>query len=114
MGLSKDEHFKSFTDPAELLDGKRFTFLADNVLFYVNEEGKYVVFAIDPGAVYSKEHYLKLPEGAPYQLLDGKLVQMPSPKTLHQLITSQQGVLIHAESSSLFETIRHKFCDVGR
>lgn len=80
------EHFKSFSHPDELLMGRTYTFLSDNVLFYKNEAGKFVVFTIDPEAEYTKEHYMQLPEGAPYQLLDGKLTHMPSPTELHQAI----------------------------
>lgn len=35
---------------------------------------------------YTLEDYLKLPEGAPYQLIKGELVMSPSPSTVHQEI----------------------------
>jgi len=34
--------------------------------------------------VYTYEDYAKLPEGAPYQLIGGKLVRTPAPSTRHQ------------------------------
>lgn len=35
---------------------------------------------------YTYEDYRKLPEGAPYQLIDGKLLMSPVPTTYHQRI----------------------------
>ena len=36
--------------------------------------------------VYTYEDYAQLPEGAPYQLIDGELVMSPSPTPAHQRI----------------------------
>jgi Uma2 family endonuclease len=33
------------------------------------------------------DDYAKLPEGAPYQLIDGELVMSPSPESMHQLVS---------------------------
>lgn len=41
-------------------------------------------------------YYKLLPEGAPYQLIEGELIMAPSPNTRHQII-----------SSNIFEKIRH-------
>ncbi len=41
---------------------------------------------IPPKESYTYEDYARLPEGAPYQLIGGKLVMTPSPSTLHQFI----------------------------
>lgn len=35
---------------------------------------------------YTYADYAKLPEGAPYQLIQGKLVMSPAPTTFHQII----------------------------
>ena len=35
---------------------------------------------------YTYQDYAKLPEGAPYQLIDGELVMTPAPTTYHQRI----------------------------
>ncbi len=60
--------------------------LSEQVILFENEEGEYVLFTIDPQATYTKEDFMQLPEGAPFELLNGKLNYMASPKTLHQLI----------------------------
>ncbi|MCS5695371.1 Uma2 family endonuclease [Desulfofundulus thermocisternus] len=41
---------------------------------------------IPPKEMYTYEDYARLPEGAPYQLIGGKLVMTPSPSTFHQLV----------------------------
>lgn len=41
---------------------------------------------IPPKDSYTYEDYARLPEGAPYQLIAGKLVMTPSPSTVHQLV----------------------------
>ena len=41
--------------------------------------------------VYSYEDYAALPEGAPYQLIGGKLVMTPSPTASHQYISARIG-----------------------
>jgi Uma2 family endonuclease len=37
-------------------------------------------------AVYTYEDYARLPEGAPYQLIGGKLIMTPAPSPHHQRI----------------------------
>lgn len=39
--------------------------------------------------VYTYEDYTKLPEGAPYQLIGGRLVMTPAPSTYHQIISAR-------------------------
>ncbi|NPV29853.1 MAG: Uma2 family endonuclease [Firmicutes bacterium] len=46
--------------------------------------------------VYTYEDYALLPEGAPYQLIGGKLVMTPSPTTYHQAISMRLGGWIFA------------------
>ncbi|HHW03228.1 MAG TPA: Uma2 family endonuclease [Thermoanaerobacterales bacterium] len=38
---------------------------------------------------YTYEDYAKLPEGAPYQLIGGKLIMTPSPTPSHQYISTR-------------------------
>lgn len=38
---------------------------------------------------YTYEDYLKLPEGAPYQLIGGELIMSPSPSLLHQMVLAE-------------------------
>lgn len=42
---------------------------------------------IPPKEVYTYADYALLPEGAPYQLIGGKLVMTPAPSTYHQAIS---------------------------
>ena len=44
--------------------------------------------------VCTYEDYAKLPEGAPYQLIGGKLVMTPAPSTYHQIISMKLEVKI--------------------
>jgi Uma2 family endonuclease len=42
--------------------------------------------------VYTYDDYLKLPEGAPYQLIGGRLIMTPAPSTYHQDISLKLSV----------------------
>lgn len=44
--------------------------------------------------VYTYEDYRLLPEGAPYQLIGGRLIMTPSPSTYHQIISMRLEVKI--------------------
>ena len=44
---------------------------------------------IPPKEVYTYADYALLPEGAPYQLIGGKLVMTPAPTTHHQAISTR-------------------------
>lgn len=43
--------------------------------------------AIPPKEIYTYADYALLPEGAPYQLIGGKLVMTPAPTTFHQVVS---------------------------
>ena len=45
--------------------------------------------------VYTYEDYAQLPEGAPYQLIDGELVMSPSPTPAHQRILRSLSFALH-------------------
>jgi len=45
------------------------------------------VIEVPQKEVYTYEDYAKLPEGAPYQLVGGRLVMTPAPSTYHQIIS---------------------------
>ena len=38
--------------------------------------------------------YQALPEGAPYQLIDGELVTAPAPTRYHQIVSGELGFLL--------------------
>jgi len=46
---------------------------------------------IPPREVYTYADYALLPEGAPYQLIGGKLIMTPAPTTYHQIISMRLG-----------------------
>lgn len=45
--------------------------------------------------IYTYEDYAKLPEGAPYQLIGGKLIMTPAPSTYHQEISKRLEYLLY-------------------
>lgn len=56
---------------------------------------------------YTYDDYVRLPEGAPYQLLGGKLVMTPAPSTKHQTVVQNiflllSGFLGSAEKGKIF------------
>ena len=73
---------KSFDD---LLGGRPFLMVNGDFIFK-NGNG-YVIADISASREYTAEDYKKLPEGAPFQLIHGKLTYMPSPKDKHQSIS---------------------------
>jgi len=44
---------------------------------------------------FTYEDYASLPEGAPYQLIGGKLVMTPAPSPYHQMILKKLGYLLY-------------------
>lgn len=69
----------------DLLKGKQFI-VWNGQLLYKNGNG-YVLTNISKDENYTREDYMKLPEGAPFQLIQGKLTHMASPKIIHQRIS---------------------------
>jgi Uma2 family endonuclease len=47
-------------------------------------------------STYTYEDYAQLPEGAPYQLIEGQLVMAPSPRVYHQQIVGALYRALHA------------------
>lgn len=77
-----------------LLRGKKFVEFNGQLLF--EQEGKLAMTTIDnKNETYNDEDYRHLPEGAPIQLIDGKLIIMSSPIELHQRILGNLFALIH-------------------
>ena len=84
MSVIDSKIYKSIS-LSELLEGQPFLLLKDKQLLYKKEE-EYVITTISPTQNYTASDYANLPEGAPYELINGKLTYMPSPKLIHQAI----------------------------
>ncbi len=97
----------------EQLNGNDFAFLDKNVLLYRDKNGEYVVLTIKNKATYTVDDYMALPEGAPFELLNGKLTYMPSPKDPHQNASGNLfgSLLFHVKSHKL-GIVRHAPLDV--
>ena len=80
----REQSFHKVTDFEKKLEGREFALLDKNVLLYRDKAGEYVLLTIKNKNTYTIEDYMKLPEGAPYELLNGKLTFIPSPKDPHQ------------------------------
>lgn len=69
-----------------ILGNDLFVMIKGQILFR-NEKGQPVITHIDDNKNdYTEEHYNQLPENAPFQLIQGKLVYMPSPFDIHQKV----------------------------
>ncbi|MBK8566043.1 MAG: Uma2 family endonuclease [Saprospiraceae bacterium] len=80
----REQSFFKVTDFEKKLEGREFALLDKNVLLYRDKAGEYVLLTIKSKHTYTADDYMQLPEGAPYELLNGKLTYMPSPKDPHQ------------------------------
>lgn len=80
----REQSFHKVTDFEKKLEGRDFALLDKNVLLYRDKGGEYVLLTIKNKNTYTADDYMKLPEGAPYELLNGKLTFMPSPKDPYQ------------------------------
>jgi len=75
-------------------------------LLFRNEKGQPVITHIDnKKRNYTEKHYNQLPENAPYQLIQGKLIYMPSPFDIHQKVLGKLHVktYLHIEAHDLGE-----------
>ena len=95
LRVSNDIHYRKVDSFEDLLGGNTYAFLSENVLLFEDKDGGYVVFTIDPKATYTVEDYMELPEGAPFELLNGKLTYMPSPKDFHQAVSLNLATALH-------------------
>jgi Uma2 family endonuclease len=71
----------------ELIGGRNFIVYHEQIIFYHEELNRFVITTISPEKKYTATDYMSLPEGAPYQLIEGELIYMPSPFTKHQKIS---------------------------
>ena len=81
---------KLFTrfSPEKLLRGRLFLVIEGQLLFYSEKHQEYILTRISDEEEYTADHIKQLPEGAPYELIHGKLIYMASPERIHQEIAS--------------------------
>jgi len=95
LALRTESCFKTVDSFDDLLGGKTYIMLGENVMVYKDQQGKYVVFTIDPQASYTVDDFIELPEGAPFELQNGKLICMSSPKDYHQEVSLNLAAALH-------------------
>lgn len=62
-----------------------------------NEDDGYTIANVSEDRIYTVDDYMQLPEGAPFQLIHGKLIfQSTSPKANHQKISSILAYLLYS------------------
>jgi Uma2 family endonuclease len=77
-----------------LLNRGHYGIIDNQLLFFSHERGKFVLTQITNEQEYTAADYALLPESAPFQLLNGKLIFMASPKSLHQEIATKLNMII--------------------
>ena len=70
-----------------LLNRGHYGIIGNQLLFYSADMGKFVLTQISDEQEYTANDYAQLPESAPFQLINGKLIFMASPKITHQRIS---------------------------
>ena len=83
-----------------LLNRGHYGIIGNQLLFYDHEQGHFVLTQISDAQNYTVADYAQLPESAPFQLINGKLIFMASPKDLHQQIVGN----IYFEIRSFLKT----------
>jgi len=77
-----------------LLNHGHYGIIGNQLLFYSPELGKFVLTNISENENYTAADYNLLPESAPFQLINGKLIFMPSPLEIHQNISMNLSIEI--------------------
>lgn len=83
----------------DLLGAQPYVVIKNQILFR-QEGGGYVITAINPNDSYTIADYKQLPEKAPYELIKGKLVFMPSPVVYHQRICLRMSAAMQQYANS--------------
>jgi Uma2 family endonuclease len=90
-----------------MLNGKAFVNLSEDVLIYRPKNDGHSMPAVinNKTTTYTSKDYFQLPEGVPYQLINGKLIYMASLTRAHQKVLGQlYRILIdYAEANQLGE-----------
>lgn len=71
----------------DLLGGMNYFLIDDMLLFYDIETETYLIADVSPTVRYTAEMYMQLPEGAPFELINNKLIFMPASVFPHQEIS---------------------------
>jgi Uma2 family endonuclease len=95
------------------LEEHPFIIINEQILFFQEEQKKYVLTQISEDKNFTIDDYIQLPENAPYQLINGKLVFMPSPFVQHQKIAFNLSLSIgnHVKMNKLGQVLFAP-CDV--
>ena len=81
-------------DFSKLINGKGYVVVSGQIIF--EKEGQFYITTIDEERDdFTIEDYMLLPEGAPFELLNGKLHYMPSPFRKHQVISMNLSAALH-------------------
>ena len=107
------EPFLIQADIEKLMNGIPFIVLNKQLLFKDLESGKFLFTTISEENNYTVKDYLKLPENAPFQLINKKLIFMPSPFPIHQIVSTKLITAIqnHVSENEL-GTVLHAPADV--
>ena len=91
--------------PEKLLSAKQFYSLDGQIMFWYEEWQEYVTTVISEEKTYNADDYNLLPEGAPYQLIHGKLLFMAAPIYTHQKILAKLHLVLggYIETKNLGE-----------
>ena len=83
-------------DFADLTNGNTYFLFGNyNLLYFHKQEQKYVLAQIDPlSENYTASDYFDLPESAPFELINGKLIFMASPRNKHQKLSFELTLLL--------------------
>ena len=79
----------------DLLGVNLYRKIGKQILFFDEESGQYVITDISKDKKFTADDYAKLPERAPYQLIEGKLVFEVSHTCQHQGILGDVLLLIY-------------------
>jgi Uma2 family endonuclease len=76
--------FETIRDGDKILKGKPFIIIDGQILFFQDQLNHVVFSNISDEENYTFEDYMQLPENAPFQLINGKLIYMAAPSLTHQ------------------------------
>ena len=94
--------------PEELLGGNtHYRIPSGQIIFYFEKWESFVITTIDNQDHFTEQTTELLPESAPYELINGKLIFMPAPKFIHQK------VLINLSAELRFFLKKNKIGELG-